>query len=97
MGLFTMRKPRGFNHKYMYVDPRKDRLKAIENRAKAELGMAGDEGTGHERIRGMFMDATRHARRRRGRKLAGGFVLSYGVIVALLILLFIIWKVLLTL
>lgn len=96
MGLFSMRKPRGFNHKYMYVDPRKDRLKAVEDRAKAELGMAEDNGAEHDRIRGMFINATKHARRRRERKLAGGFVLGYGVIVALLILMFVIWKMLLT-
>ena len=97
MGLFSQRKPRGFRHEYVYVDERKDRLKAIEGRAKAELGMKVAVGDGHERLRGVFANATRHVRKRRERKLNGGFVLSYGVIIVLLILLFAVWKVLLTL
>ena len=97
MGLFKQPKPRGFRHEYIFIDKRKERLAEIERRAKAELGM-GEAGTkGHEKIRGMFFDATRHARRRRDRKLAGGFVLSYGVIIVLLVLLFAVWKLLLSL
>ncbi len=96
MGLFRQPKPRQFSHGYMFVDERKDRLKQIEDKAKAELGMKTDGHGSHEELRGMFFNATRHARRRRERKLAGGFVFSYGVIVVLLILLFIIWKMLLT-
>ena len=26
MGMFTMRKPRGFRHEYIYVDERKEKL-----------------------------------------------------------------------
>ena len=29
MGMFTMRKPRGFNHPYIYVDERKEKLSLI--------------------------------------------------------------------
>lgn len=97
MGLFKQGKPRQFHHGYMFVDERKERLKEIEDRAKAELGMADGERRGHEELRGMFFNATRHVRRRRERKLAGGFVFSYGVIIVLLVLLFAIWKMLLTL
>ncbi len=97
MGLFRQRKPRGFRHEYIYVDERKDRLKAVEDKAKAELGMKAGGDAGHERLRGMFLDATKHARRRRERKLNGGFVLSYGIIIVLLVLLFAVWKMLLTL
>lgn len=97
MGLFSQRKPRGFRHEYVYVDKRKERLKAIEARAKAELGMEAAPGGGHERLRGAFIEATRHVRRRRERRLNGGFVLGYGAIIVLLILLFAVWKVLLTL
>lgn len=96
MGLFKQPKPRRFSHGYMFVDERKDRLKQIEEKAKAELGMKTEGQSSREELRGMFFNATRHARRRRERKLAGGFVFGYGVIVALLILLFIIWKLLLT-
>lgn len=100
MGLFDLKKPRGFHHEYIYADKRKERLKEIEDRARAELGMNESnqaEYLGqHERIRGLFFDATKHVHRRRERKLAGGFILSYGVIIVLLILLIAIWKMLIT-
>lgn len=96
MGLFNQRKPRPFRHRYMFVDERKERIRDIEEKAKAELGMKADGRQKHERIQGMFINATRHVRKRRERKLAGGFVLTYGVIVVLLIVLFAIWKILLT-
>lgn len=96
MGLFNQRKPRPFRHRYMFVDERKERIRDIEEKAKAELGMKADGRQKHERIQGMFFNATRHVRKRRERKLAGGFVLTYGVIVVLLIMLFAIWKILLT-
>ena len=36
MAFFKTREPRKFNHPYMYVNERKDKLKAIEERAKRE-------------------------------------------------------------
>ena len=75
MGLFTQRKPRRFNHKYMFVDERKDRIRDIEQRAKASLGGEVSRTSGHERLRGTFLNATRHASKRHERRLAGGFVL----------------------
>lgn len=96
MGLFSIRKPRGSRHEYIYADDRKQRLKAVEERAKAELGMPAAERPDAERIRGMFIGATRHARRRRERRLSGGFVLSYGIIVVLLVILVAVWKMLLS-
>ncbi len=97
MGLFNLRKPRGFRHEYMFIDKRKQRLRAVEDRAKAELGMKdAPVDKGYERINGLFFNATRHARKRRERKLAGGFVLSYGVIIVLLVILVAVWKMLLS-
>ena len=35
MGMFnSMRKPRGFNHQYIYVDERKEKLAKMEENAK---------------------------------------------------------------
>ena len=34
MGMFTMRKPRGFRHEYIYVDERKE--KTAENRRDSQ-------------------------------------------------------------
>lgn len=39
MGMFTMRKPRGFHHSYIYVDERKEKLDKMKENAKRELGM----------------------------------------------------------
>ena len=33
MGMFAMRKPRGFNHSYIYVDERKEKLAKMEENA----------------------------------------------------------------
>lgn len=96
MELFTQRRPRRFNHKYMFVDERKDRIKDIEQRAKASLGGAAASPSAHERLRGTFLSATRHASKRRERRLAGGFVLTYGVILVLLVILVAVWKMLLS-
>ena len=40
MGMFfnSMRKPRGFNHQYIYVNERKEKLEKMEEEAKRELG-----------------------------------------------------------
>ena len=44
MGMFnSMRKPRGFNHQYIYVDERKEKLAKMEENAKRDLGMLYQE------------------------------------------------------
>ena len=54
MGMFTMRKPRGFRHEYIYVDERKEKLQKIEETAKRELGMLPPKEFNPEDIRGKF-------------------------------------------
>ena len=39
MGMFNVRKPRGFNHQYIYVDERKEKLAKMEEDAKRDLGI----------------------------------------------------------
>ena len=71
MGMFKAEKPRAFSHQYIYVDERKERLAKIEENAKRDLGMLPpEETTAEERIRGKFVDATKHLKRRKesGRK-----------------------------
>lgn len=51
MGMFTMRKPRGFNHSYIYVDERKEKLAKMEEDAKRELGMLPEKEFSPEDIR----------------------------------------------
>ena len=39
MGMFnSMRKPRGFNHQYIYVDERKEKLAKMEENANVTWG-----------------------------------------------------------
>jgi len=95
MSIFNQPKPRDFNHKYMFVDERKERLKAIEEQAKSELGMTEKASLRNERIHDAFHNATRHVRRRQERRGFNGFSLSFGMIVVLLLLLLAVWKMLL--
>lgn len=65
MGYFKMREPRRFNHKYIFVDERKERLDKIVENAKRDLGMLPPKETSpEERIRGAFVSGTKHLKRR---------------------------------
>ena len=70
MGMFAMRKPRGFNHSYIYVDERKEKLAKMEENAKRGLGMLPEKEVSPEDIRGKFIEGTTHLKRRKesGRK-----------------------------
>lgn len=89
MGMFTMRKPRGFRHEYIYVDERKEKLQKIEETAKRELGMLPPKEFNPEDIRGKFVEGTTYLKRR---KESGRKPLSYGVMfVAIVVLLYILY------
>lgn len=93
MALFKTREPRGYQHRYMYIDERKEKLKAIEERAKRELGMLPKEEFNPENIRGTFVKGTRHLRRR---KESGRKPMKLGVALIVIALLVFIWHYLLT-
>ena len=80
--MFTVRKPRGFHHNYIYYDPRKEKLKEIDERAKRELGLLPPKEFTPEDIR----EATKHVKRR---KESGRKPLSYGVLITAIVLLLI--------
>ena len=64
MGFFKQRKPRGFSHQYIDIDERREKLTAMEERSKRELGMVPEaEKTTEERIRGKFVEQTSHLKR----------------------------------
>lgn len=66
MGYFSVRKPRGFNHKYIFVDERREKLDKIVENAKRDLGMLPPKETGYEeRIKEKFVDETSHLKRRK--------------------------------
>ena len=82
--MFNVREPRRFEHKYIYVDERKERLAKIEERAKRELGMLPEEEYNPENIRGKFVEGTKHLKRR---KENGGPKMSFPVAIVLIFLL----------
>ena len=66
MGYFKMPAPRRFNHTYIYVDERKEKLRKIEENAKRELGLLPPEERSYEeKLRGAFVNETSHLKRRR--------------------------------
>ena len=88
MGMFTMRKPRGFHHTYIYVDERKEKLAKMEERAKRELGLLPEKEFSPEDIRGKFVEGTTHLKRR---KESGRKPLHFGVLLILIVVLFYLW------
>ena len=77
MGMFKSEKPRAFSHQYIYVDARKERLAKMEENAKRDLGLLPEkELTAEERIRGKFVEGTKHLKRR---KESGRKPLSYAI------------------
>lgn len=78
MGMFKSEKPRAYSHQYIYVDERKERLAKIEENAKRDLGLIPEkELTAEERIRGKFVENTKHLKRR---KESGRKPLTYGAL-----------------
>lgn len=66
MGMFKTREPRKFNHKYIYVDERREKLDRIVENAKRDLGMLPpEEGSYRERLQGAFTGENSHVSRRR--------------------------------
>jgi len=91
--MFSVRKPRGFHHPYIYVDERKEKLAKMEEEAKRELGMLPEKKISPEDIRGKFIEGTTHLKRR---KLSGRRPVHLGVILVLIALLIYLWHYLYT-
>lgn len=54
MSIFSARKPRGFNHHFIYVDERKERIKEIEQRARERSGQPARAERRSDHLRGAF-------------------------------------------
>ena len=93
MALFKSRKPRAYDHPYIYFDERKEKLKKIEERAKRELGMLPPKEFDPEEICGTFVKATKHLRRQ---KESGRKPLKVGVVLIIIAALIYLWHYLLT-
>lgn len=91
MGLFNMggiRKPRRFNHQYIYVDERREKLDKMEESAKRDLGMLPEKEFSPEDIRGKFVEGTTHLKRR---KESGRRPVHLGVMILMIVLLIYLW------
>lgn len=88
MGMFVMRKPRGFNHSYIYVDERKEKLAKMEENAKRDLGMLPEKEFSPEDIRGKFIEGTTHLKRR---KESGRKPMHLGIILVVMAVLIYLW------
>ena len=93
MNFFRMNKPRGYQHQYIYYDERKEKLAKIEENAKRDLGMLPPKEFTPEDIRGMFVEATKHLKRR---KESGKKPVSYGVLILFIVLLLLLMRFLYT-
>ncbi len=88
MALFGNRKPRPFEHKYIFVDERKERLDEMEKKVKREMGVAPQEAYDVEKIRGKIFEQTKFVRHRHSGLKKGW---SYGLIILMIIGLLIFW------
>ena len=93
MGFFSQKKPRGFQHQWIYVNERKEKLQKIEENAKRDLGMLPPKEFTPEDIKGKFVEATKHLKRR---KESGKKPVSYGVLILFIVLLLLLMRFLYT-
>lgn len=92
MGMFSVGKPRGFQHNYIYYDPRKEKLQKIEENAKRELGLIPPKEFQPEDIKGKFVGATSHLKRRKESEKEGRKHLSSGILIMIIIGLFLLMR-----
>ena len=88
MSLFKQPKPRRFDHKYIYVDERKEYLKEIENKARRELRMLPHEVINKEELHKAFSEAMPHTYRHAHINKGYGLNFANMAMLALLLLLF---------
>lgn len=89
-----MNKPRAFNHQYIYVDTRKEKLQKMEEKAKIELGILPENKEfNREDIKGKFSEKTVHLKKYKNKEKRPYFA---GVAIVLILLLIFLWRYLLT-
>jgi len=88
MGMFSVGKPKGYHHNYIYYNPRKEKLQQIEDNAKRELGLLPPKEFQPEDIKGKFVNATTHLKRRK----ESGKHLSSGILIMIIVALFLLMR-----
>jgi hypothetical protein len=89
--LFNSRKPRHFQHTPIYIDERRDRLNALEQRCRKELGMdVNNKDVDESQFQKAFSDAVHHPRsnNRKINHLASNHVLMIIILVLLVTVLY---------
>ena len=67
MNLFQQPRPRRFNHKYIYVNERKERLQKIEQQARETLGLTPHKPLDREQIHQAFRATMPHLSKKKRR------------------------------
>ena len=94
MSFYKLRKPRQFDHKPIYFDPRKEALAKRVHKVKMELGV---EETDYEQykeaIRGSFIEGTTHLKKSkdRGDDIRNRLYKNMRLLLFLVILGFLLW------
>jgi len=97
MGVFSfykMRKPRQFEHKPIYFDPRKEALEKRIHKVKRELGVEeADYEQLKEEIRGSFIEGTSHLKKskNKGDDIRNRVYKNMRLLLILAILAFLLW------
>ncbi len=86
--MFRMRKPRKYNPQFIYYDERKERLKKMEEDAKRDLGMLPPKEFSPEDIRGKFVEASTHLKRRKSKRRKP---MHIGVLIIIILILLYVW------
>ncbi|MDR0538421.1 MAG: hypothetical protein LBH04_10360 [Tannerellaceae bacterium] len=60
---YNVRKPKQFEHKYIYYDPRKEALEERKLKVKRELGLEITPEEYKPHIKGTFMEGTTHLKK----------------------------------
>ena len=64
---YNMRKPRKFDHKPIYYDPRKEALQERIRKVEIEMGVRQEEEDYKPAIKGTFIEGMTHLRKSRAR------------------------------
>jgi hypothetical protein len=94
MSFYKMRKPRQFNHRPIYYDPRKEALEERIRKVEIEMGVRQETPEEYKSsIKGSFIEGTRHLRKSRdkGDDARTREVKTMRVLLILAVLVFLFW------
>jgi len=91
ISLFRQRKPRPYYHRSIYSDERKDRLKAMEKKAREELGMSQPREVKPEDFRGTFSAGSRYRQKKNSASLLGSMPTAIMILQIAALLLFMLY------